>query len=212
MMKILSIQVGLPRSVTYGGKVITTGIFKDPINGPVKLRTLNIEGDGQADLKVHGGRDKALYAYSFDAYPWWQTNRPQDSYEYGAFGENLTIDQLPENSTHLGDTFELGTAVIQVTEPRFPCFKLGIKFKDPTILKTFMKSKRSGIYFRVLKEGTIATGDSLRLVGKEQTSVSVQEIFLMDPNKIEKERVREILSIKSLGDRWRKKFEDLLIT
>lgn len=177
-MRIHSIQVGMPKTIVYRGKEITTGIFKDQVLSPVMLRTLGVEGDGQADLKVHGGRDKALYAYSRDAYAWWQEHRPQSVYPNGAFGENLTIESLNESQIFIDDIFELGTAIVQVTEPRFPCSKLAAKFDDSTIVKTFMHSERPGIYFRVLQEGWLAVGDMLQLTQRETGKNTVREVFL----------------------------------
>jgi len=176
-VKIISIQVGMPKEITFRGKKIVTGIFKQPVKGTVRVRTFNLDGDKQADLKVHGGRDKAVYAYSLDAYPWWKKARPDDVFEYGAFGENLCVDELPEDKTYIGDTFEVGTTILQISEPRFPCYKLGAKFGDPKILKTFMQSKRPGSYLRVLQEGTIKAGQKFKLISREKKLVSVLEVF-----------------------------------
>lgn len=176
-MKVLSIQVGKPKTIQYQGKPVTTGIFKDPVSGPVMLRTLNLDGDGQADLRVHGGIDKALYAYSYDVYAQWKTLRPQDSFSFGAMGENLSIDSMAEDTISIGDTYKLGDAIVQVTQPRFPCQKLAIKFNDPSILKQFMKLARPGVYFRVLQEGFINVGDELQLIDQAKTRLSIIESF-----------------------------------
>jgi MOSC domain-containing protein YiiM len=207
-MKILSIQVGEPRKIVYAGKEITTAIFKSQVSGPVKLSRLNLAGDRQADLTVHGGTDKAVYAFGKDAYSWWETHRPA-VYGAGAFGENLTIDQLLEDKVCVGDTYEVGDALIQVTQPRLPCYKLEAMYADPSILKTFMKSKRPGIYFRVLREGTLDSGQSLKLVDQEPVRLSVSELFLFSQKKPTRDRAREILSINSLNENWRRKFESL---
>ncbi|MDZ4677797.1 MAG: MOSC domain-containing protein [Oligoflexia bacterium] len=210
-MKILSIQVGTPKTITYRDHEITTGIFKSPINTPVKLCRLNLESDGQADLKVHGGVDKALYAYSHDAYGWWEKNRPQDKYEFGAFGENLTIDHLPEDKIYIGDTFEIGKAIVQVSQPRFPCSKLVAKFNDPSILKTFNKSNRPGVYFRVLKEGIIEAGEILTLISQEEILVSIEELFIFgNTKKMDSKRAQELIKIKTLTPNWIKKLSDLI--
>ena len=182
-MKILAIQVGLPKTIMWNGREIVTSIYKESIPGPVMLRTFNIEGDGQADLRVHGGRDKALYAFGLDAYAWWVTNRPQDEYPYGAFGENITLDVLREDLVHIGDIYELGDAVVQVTQPRFPCFKLNAKFEDKTMGKTFTESKRSGVYFRVLKEGHVTVGDSLVLQERAENTPTIEHLFLNRPER-----------------------------
>jgi MOSC domain-containing protein YiiM len=210
-MKLVSIQVGLPREVSFRGKLIKTGIFKNPVPGPVRVLTMNIEGDKQADLTVHGGPDKAVYAYSIDTFPWWKQNRVHDSFENGAFGENLSVDAFSESEICIGDTFELGSTILQAAQPRFPCYKLGVKFQDPSILKTFMKSRRPGIYFRVLQEGTIAPGDEFKLISKETEQVSI--LKLMDialQSEIDSETLQQLLRIKALPLNFRERFESLI--
>lgn len=209
-MKILSILVSKPKTIEYQGKQVSTGIFKEPVSGPVMLRTLNLDGDGQADLRVHGGPFKALYAYSNDAYPEWQKLRPNESLGFGAFGENLTIETLPEDSLFIGDTYKLGGALVQVAQPRFPCYKLAIKFNDPKVLKQFMRLKRPGVYFRVLQEGLVDVGDELQLVSTEPVRFSVLELFtLSDQDELSPDRIKDILSIDALAPEWRRQFESL---
>ncbi|MBC7712060.1 MAG: MOSC domain-containing protein, partial [Rhizobacter sp.] len=193
-MKIESIQIGMPKTVEFRGKQISTGIFKDRIKGPVILKTLSLEGDGQADLRVHGGVDKALYAYPFDTYNRWRKLRPDLEFTDGAFGENLSMSSLQEDSIYIGDIYELGEAIVQVTQPRFPCYKLGVKFKESKIIKQFMEFDRPGVYFRVLKEGIIDVGDELKLVSREKVLLSVLELFhIQDFEEVNKDRIREIL-------------------
>jgi MOSC domain-containing protein YiiM len=203
-MKILSIQVGLPREVPWEGKKVSTGIFKEPIVGRVWVRRLNIEGDGQADLTVHGGADKAIYAYGSDAYTWWKSRLPETDFAYGAFGENLTVDLLDENRVCLGDIFQVGGCRLQVAQPRFPCFKLGIKFGDMGILKTFMESGRPGIYFRVLAEGQIQKGDELRCIDSDPEKVPLTALFRFNTQKksTDPALLRRILRVKSLMPTW----------
>lgn len=176
-MKIQSIQIGAPQEIVYRGHQITTGIFKKPIAAPIYLHEFNLEGDAQADLTVHGGRDKALYAYSCDAYLIWRQSRPNDTFEFGAMGENLSVDSLSEDKIYIGDTFELGDAIVQVTQPRFPCYKLAAKFNDPLIIKQFMKLGRPGVYFRVLKTGLIDIDQEFRLIHQEKERISVRDVF-----------------------------------
>jgi MOSC domain-containing protein YiiM len=210
-LKILSIQVGLPKTVLFRGKRIDTGIFKSPVSGPVYVRATNLDGDRQADLSVHGGSDKAVYAYSMDAYPWWRVERPQDRFDFGAFGENLSIDALPEDRLFIGDTFEVGEAVIQITQPRFPCYKLGVKFNDPAILKSFMESQRPGVYFRVLKEGAIRAGQELTLLSRESVLLSVAELFTLQHSQpIDLARVKSYLRIASLPDAYKAHFQAIV--
>ncbi len=210
-MKIESIQVGMPKTVVFRGKEITTGIFKDPVKGPVLLKTLSLVGDGQADLRVHGGVNKALYAYSLDTYPRWRKLRPDLEFTDGAFGENLSMSSLLEDSIYIDDVYELGLAVVQVTQPRFPCYKLGVKFKESKIIKQFMEFERPGVYFRVLKEGEINVGDELKLIKREEVLLSVLELFqIQSAEEVDKDRIREILQIDSLTDEWKADFQKML--
>lgn len=208
MKKLLSIQVGLPQIVEFRGAQVSTGIFKSVVSGPVHVGQFNLVGDRQADLSVHGGQDKAVYGYSFEAYHAWKMTRPDLSLEYGAFGENLTFDQIQEERIYIGDVFELGEAVLQVTQPRMPCFKLGIKMNDPSVIKLFMQVGRPGVYFRVLKEGKIEAGNGLKLIEQDQVLVSVTEVFnLLTTKRVSKERLLEMLQLKVLPDFWKKKIQ-----
>lgn len=210
-MKIISIQVGLPREVEWQGKLVSTGIFKDPVPGPLLLRGFNLAGDGQADLSVHGGERKAVYGYGADAYPWWKKTIPGTDFPWGAFGENLTFAELDEKKICAGDIYRLGSAELQVTEPRFPCFKLGIKYGDMKVIKTFLDSRRSGVYFRIHKEGMVDRGDELQLLHGDPARVSIYD-FYNGYNEKTKDRalLKQFLKVKSLTPRWRGKFEELL--
>lgn len=206
-MKILSIQVGKPVEVEFRGNLVSTGIFKEPIAGPVWVRKLNLDGDGQADLRVHGGEDKAVYAYSMEAYETWRKVRPHDTFSFGAVGENLSIDEFSEDSIFVGDEFEIGGAILQAVQPRQPCFKLGIKFKDPGIIKTFMEIARPGIYFKVLKEGEIQSGQDFKLIAQEKRSVSIQELFAFISGKHPSDDDLDcLLALRSLPQNLRRKF------
>lgn len=207
-MKILTILTGKIIPVEFRGKHIPTGYFKHPVSGPVMLHSLALDGDEQADLRVHGGRDKALYAYPFDSYEAWRKFKPQYDFQPGAFGENLCMSSLDEKEICLGDTFELGEAVIQVTQPRFSCFKLGIKFNDQAMVHEFNRFGRPGVYFRVLREGLIAVGDEMKLVKREAVLVPVQEIFEMEA--LDPVRIEEILQVESLNERMRDKYQSFL--
>jgi MOSC domain-containing protein YiiM len=210
-VEVLSIQVSKPKTVQYRGNPVTTGIFKEPITGPVMLRKLNLDGDGQADLRVHGGPDKALYAYSNDAYPDWRLIRPQDIFPFGAMGENLSIARLREESIYVGDTYKIGDAVVQVTQPRFPCQKLAVKFNDPKILKQFMKLARPGVYFRVVTEGPINVGDKLHRLEQDPVLLSIAEFFMMvRDSHADPKRLQEVLKIKALPVQWHQEFTSWL--
>lgn len=205
-MKIMSIQVGLPREVEFNGRTVRTGIFKDPVKGPVQVRYMNLDGDKQADLTVHGGRNKAVYGYSLDTYPWWKENRPADTFEYGAFGENLSIDQILESEVCIGDTFAAGTSILQAVQPRFPCFKLGVKFQDPSIIKTFMKLRRPGVYFRVLQEGVVEEGQELKRISREAIRFSILDLMdaMLHP-EADPETLYQILMVKALPEEIRER-------
>lgn len=190
--KILQVAVSLPKTFLVSGREVSTGIFKERIDGKVPLKTLNLDGDAQADLTVHGGVDKAVYAYSSEHYPYWRAEYPNKEIEYAGFGENLTTENMLETDVCIGDEFQAGTAIVRVTQPRLPCYKLGIRFGRPDIVKRFMKSGRSGIYFAVVKEGVLEAGDQLILIKKDPDNISVSEVAnlfnqrTLDPARIEK--------------------------
>jgi len=173
---ILSVRVSRAKNVRFQGDEILTGIFKEPVEGKIALRTLNLDGDEQADLTVHGGVDKALYVYPSEHYPFWKQELPEVNFPWGAFGENLTTSGLLESSVCIGDEFQAGTAVIRVTQPRLPCYKLAMKLGRPDIIRRFMKSCRSGIYFSVVEEGVLGVGDELAYLRSDQHKITVLEV------------------------------------
>jgi len=175
-MKIVSLNVGMPRKVPYGDREVMTGIFKSPVPGPILLRHLNLDGDHQADLENHGGRNKAVYAYPSEHYDFWRQELPGVELVLGNFGENLTTEGLLEEDAHIGDQFRIGTAVVKVTQPRIPCYKLGIRFGRPDMVKRFLASRRSGIYFSVVEEGLVNTGDAIERVHEDERGISVADI------------------------------------
>jgi len=158
-MRVLSVNVGVPREVTWHGRVVRTAIFKEPVSGRVAVRRLNLEGDAQADLTVHGGAAKAVYAYASEHYPAWREELGRPDLPWGAFGENLTLEGLVEEDVAIGDRLRIGTAELVVTQPRLPCFKLALRFERQDIGKLFMASGRSGFYLAVVREGALAAGD-----------------------------------------------------
>ncbi|MFZ4715566.1 MAG: MOSC domain-containing protein [Bacteriovoracaceae bacterium] len=209
-MKILSIQVGMPKEISYKGDTFQTGIFKNPVSGKVQVHETKLEGDGQADLNVHGGHDKAIYAYSHDTYEWWKETRNLSHLPNGAMGENLTVENLDEKLVFVGDVFEIGDCLLQVSEPRYPCFKLAAMYNDAAILKQFMKLNRPGVYFRVLKTGTIESGMELKLVSQEETKVTLLEMFEFKNKAFDRMMAKKLLEIKSLNGKWRLKIESAL--
>jgi MOSC domain-containing protein YiiM len=203
-MKIASVNVGLPREVTWQGKLVATGIFKEPIDGPVMLRSLNLDGDQQADLTVHGGVSKAVYAYPSEHYPFWRAEFPKMNLPWGMFGENFTTEGLLEKSVYIGDRFRIGEAEITVTEPRMPCYKLGIKFGRADIIKRFLASRLSGFYFAVAREGMVSAGDALEFIGREQQDISMADITrLYAFEKDDLKALRRAVAVNALPESWK---------
>lgn len=176
MAKLVSINVGVPRELVEKGKAVTTSIFKEPIEGRVVVRRLNLDGDRQADLSVHGGVNKAVYAYPSEHYEYWRMVLPRVSLRWGMFGENFTTEGLLDDAVRVGDRFRIGSAEVVVTQPRLPCYKLGIRFGRADMVKRFMASGRTGFYFAVLKEGEVGAGDPIELISREEGSVTIVEM------------------------------------
>ena len=208
-MKLVSINVGLPKLVERNGELVSTGIFKEPVTGPVMLRTLNLNGDAQADLSVHGGPSKAVYAYPSEHYVFWKRELPEMDLPWGMFGENFTTDGLFETELSIGDEFRVGSARVMVTEPRMPCYKLGIKFNRVDIIKRFLASRRTGFYLAVLQEGEVTAGDHFELIGRNQKGVRVSDITaLYTSEKQNLALLRRAIEVKELPEGWRTYFED----
>ncbi|MEQ5977751.1 MOSC domain-containing protein [Bacillus cereus] len=205
--QLLSLNIGLPKEVTYGGKVIHTGINKKQVKEPVYLSFVKFNGDGQADLVHHGGVDKAVCVYTGDHYPYWEKELNQDLV-YGAFGENITVSGMREEDVCIGDTFELGQAIVQVTQPRQPCFKLAKKYNIPKLPLYFQETGYTGFYFRVLKEGWVSSVDTLKKLQSDPKGVSVAFANrIMHKEKQNIEGVKRILEVNALSCSWRKSFE-----
>ena len=204
-MKVISISVALPRAVNVHGKQIETGISKIPVSGPIVVSKLNLEGDGQADLSVHGGLDKAVYLYSWDNILHWKKALQRDDLRPGSFGENLTVEGLGENEVAIGDEFAIGTARFVVTQPRLPCFKLALALETPSITKTFLESGRTGFYLRVLQEGTLQAGDPINpLPSREPVKVTIAEfVELYRIKRATRDQIRKLLSLAALPEDWK---------
>ena len=210
-MKILSLNISLPREVIWQGKVVTTGIFKEPVNGPVMLRRLNLDGDGQADLTVHGGASKAVYAYPSEHYAFWRAELPGMDLPWGVFGENFTTEGLLETAVYIGDRFRIGETEVMVTEPRTPCYKLGIKFGRADIIKRFLASRRTGFYFAVVRDGIVSAGNALKLIGQEQQEISVADITrLYAFEKGDVKSLRRAIEVEALPESWKGYFRHQL--
>ena len=211
-MKLVSVNVGLPREVIWHGRPVITGIFKQPVTGPVALRKLNLDGDRQADLTVHGGEHKAVYCYPLAHYDYWKGELPGRDLPMGMFGENFTIDFSPESnavehSVHLGDTFSVGSAEVVVTQPRLPCYKLGVRFQSDEMVKRFLASGRTGFYVAVIREGEVGSGDELKVIARDLNGVPVSEITRLYIAKRysgdDANSVQQALQVTALPDSWR---------
>ena len=207
-MKILSINVGAPRQVQTSGGTVLTSIFKNPVQVRVAVQGHNIAGDRQSDLTVHGGPYKAVYCYPSEHYEFWKRELPGTEMPYGMFGENLTTEGLVEEGVCIGDRFRVGTAVLQITQPRMPCFKLGIRFGRPDIVKLFWRSGRSGIYFSVIEEGSVAAGDGVERTFAEKDGISVADVVRLYRGDEKNATLRERALRAPLFGGWKDKLRE----
>ena len=207
-MKLISLNAGLPRIVESNGEPVATGIFKEPKQGPIMLRTLNLDGDRQADLTVHGGVSKAVYAYPVEHYEFWKKELPEMELPYGMFGENFTTEGMLEEALNVGDRFRVGEAELMVTEPRLPCYKLGIKFGRTDIIRKFLQSRRTGFYFAVVKEGEVEAGNEIELLSRDSNDITIADItrlYAFEKNDLQ--TLRRAVKLKALSDSWREYFQ-----
>lgn len=210
-MKLLSLNVGLPREVTWNGKTVSTGFFKSPVEGPVALRRHNLEGDGQADLRVHGGPTKAVYVYPGQHYDYWRDELRDPEIAWGAFGENFTVEGMDEATVCIGDEFSVGSTRVVVTEPRMPCFKLAIRFDRADILKLFLKSQRSGFYLGVVEEGLVQAGDEIVRMAEHPARLSIADVIhIYTTEKPDETLLRTAISVVALPEKWRNHFTQQL--
>ena len=210
-MKLISLNVARPRLAMYKGNTVNTGIFKKPVSGPVALRTLNLDGDKQADLVVHGGPFKAVYAYPSEHYAFWNAELLGANFPWGMFGENFTTQGLVESELHIGDRLSIGSAIIVVRQPRIPCHKLAVKFQRTDILQRFLVSGRSGFYFSVEQEGTVEAGDRFEFLSRAQLDITIAEmnrLFVAD--KYNQELLNKAMTTPSLPEDWRDYFRKRL--
>jgi MOSC domain-containing protein YiiM len=213
-MKIVSLNVGLPRDVIWHGRTVTTGIYKFPVEGPIALRNLNLDGDRQADLSVHGGEHKTVYCYPIEHYAYWKKKLPSSDLPPGTFGENFTTEGLLEGDVHIGDQFAVGTTQVIVTQPRLPCYKLGARFDSDDMVKKFLASRRTGFYFAVTKEGQVAAGDEIKLLFRDPKAISISEFVELyvaknwTPANIT--AIRRLFDLPSLPNDWKSYFDHRL--
>jgi len=210
-MKLVAVSVGRPREIIWRGKAVRTSIWKSPVTGKVRVRTLNLEGDEQSDLSVHGGADKAVYVYPSEHYTYWREELPGVELPWGAFGENLTSEGLFEAEVQIGDRLRVGTAEFVVTQPRLPCFKLGIRFDRPDLVKEFFRSRRTGFYVSVLREGYVSAGDPIEMTARDDHGVTVADIVELYAHGAENEGLlRRAVEVSALPESWRAHFRERL--
>ena len=203
-MKVVSVNVGMPREVRWKGMTVQTGIFKQPVEGPVRISKLNLAGDGQADLTVHGGEEKAVYAHPAEHYAYWRQQLPEVLFPWGMFGENLTTQGLREDTLRIGDRLKIGSAILLVTQPRIPCYKLALRFDRDDMIKRFLTSGRSGFYFSVLEPGNVSAGQEIEVLHQDPGGVSVADISrLYSGQANEPELFARAMDLSALPRNWK---------
>jgi MOSC domain-containing protein YiiM len=214
-MKLISVNVGMPRDVNWHSQRVSTGIFKAPVQARIALRTLNLDGDGQADLSVHGGAYKAVYCYQLVHYEYWKQELPGRELPPAAFGENFTVDGPAESKIFLGDRYAVGSAEVVVAQPRLPCYKLGIKFGDDAMVKRFFNARRTGFYLSVAREGEVGVGDEMKLIASDPNKVPVSEIMRLYAAKHygaeDVAAVQRVLRVEAVPDSWKGYFRERLM-
>jgi MOSC domain-containing protein YiiM len=210
-MKLISVNVSLPKDIEYNGRIVRTGIFKEPVGERVMLRALNLDGDGQADLVGHGGTYKAVYVYSIENYDYWKQELGRDDFTMGQFGENFTVEGMLDDQINVGDVFRVGGATVEVTQPRVPCAKLALKMGSSKFQKVFLQSCRVGFYLRVLEEGEVGAGDLLERTKTDPEQMTVREVcHLLYFDSKNLEGAKNALRIQALSPGWRGAFEERL--
>ena len=203
-MQVISVNVGLPREVIWKGVMVQTGIFKDPVARPVKIEKLNLAGDQQADLTVHGGAEKAVYAYPAEHYEYWRKKLPDVPFSWGRFGENLTTEGLTEDTLCIGDRLKVGPAILMVTQPRMPCYKLALRFDRDDMIKRFLTSQRSGFYFSVIEEGEVHTGSKVEILSRDPHRVAVVDIVRLYLGQAhDPELLHRAMNVSALPQNWK---------
>jgi MOSC domain-containing protein YiiM/ferredoxin-NADP reductase/ferredoxin len=211
MARLLSVNVGLPRDIQWKGRTVHTGIWKDPVTGRCRVGKLNLEGDGQGDLAGHGGEQRAVFVYQIESYRYWQEQLKRTDFVHGEFGENFTVEGLPDDAVCIGDRYQIGSALFEVTQPRVTCYRVGIRTNEPRMPALLTGSGRPGFYFRVLQEGTVGAGDEIVKVGEAKEGMTVTQInaLLYSPNH-PREQLKRAIALEALSPGWRASFEALL--
>ena len=207
-MRLLAISVALPATIDFESRTVVTGICKEPVDTPVMARKLGLAGDGQADLDAHGGGDKAIYVYSNDNYRYWQQQFEWPEIIYGRFGENLTVEGMTDEQIHIGDTLTIGALKVQVTQPRIPCYKLGLKMGMADFPRRFLRSGRVGFYLRVLEEAEISAGAAIEVIERDPGGLTIKEsVQALLPGPEQQSVIERALAIKALSAAWRVSLE-----
>jgi MOSC domain-containing protein YiiM len=210
-MHVISLNVGRPREVEWRGRTVRTSIWKEPVQGSVRVTSLNLDGDAQSDLSVHGGPEKAVYAYPAEHYDYWQRELDVDALPWGAFGENLTTSGVLESDLAIGDRVRVGSVELMVTQPRLPCFKLGIRFGRDDMVKRFLQSGRSGFYLAVVREGDLTAGDRLEIAARDARGVTVSDITALETaDEPDQGLLRRALEVPALPSNWKRHFQKQL--
>ncbi len=203
-VQVISVNVGLPREVIWKGMTVQTGIFKDPVDVPVMIRKLNLAGDRQADLTVHGGAEKAIYAYPAEHYEYWRKKLPEVPFSWGKFGENLTTEGLTEDTLCIGDRLKVGAAILMVTQPRLPCYKLALRFDRDDMIKRFLASQRSGFYFSVIEKGEVRAGSKIEILSRDPDPIAVVDIVRLHLGQAhDPELLHRAMNVSALPQSWK---------
>src|SRR5499425_3039028 len=211
MARLLSVNVGLPRDIEWKGRTVHTGTWKEQVIGRRRVNRLNLDGDGQGDLAGHGGEQRAVFVYQIESYRYWQEQLRRSDFAYGQFSENFTVEGLPDDAVCIGDRYQIGSAVFEVTQPRVTCYRVGIRMNEPRMPALLTSCGRPGFYFRVLQEGEVGAGDEIEKVseGRERMTVAEINALLYSPNHPH-DRLERALRIEALSPGWRASFEALL--
>ena len=210
-MKLLSVNVGLPQEIEVNGKTVRTSIWKNPVQGRIHVSMLNVDGDQQSDLTVHGGVDKAVYLYPSEHYAYWRAQLSDIELPWGVFGENFSAEGILEDEIRIGDRLRIGSAEFIVTQPRMPCYKLGIRFNRRDMIKRFLESKRTGLYLRVLREGEVAADDAIDFVHKQERGVTITDIVsLYSTDAHNQELLGRAIELPALPQSWKDYFRKRL--
>src|SRR4051812_24124048 len=211
MARLLSVNVGLPRDIEWNGRTVHTAVWKTPVSGRCRVGRLNLDGDGQGDLAGHGGEHRAVFVYQIESYRYWQQLLRRDDFEHGQFGENFTVEGLPDDEVCVGDRYQIGSALFEVTQPRVTCYRVGIRMNEPRMAALLTSSGRPGFYLRVLKEGDVGAGDEIMKTGEAKERMTVAEVnaLLYSPDHAP-DRLQRALRIEALSPGWRSSFEALL--